>query len=121
MGGGWRRKRDHILWVESFSSSEPTLHYGRELRMPWRRPVPASARLERAEPGLLQATLPFLPCAQLTLTSSSPLPLPGLLGCSGPLAAGEGTNFLTCHSLSRAFWEPAAGEARGSGGWVSNN
>lgn len=119
--GGWRRKRGHILWTESFSSSEPTLHCGRELRMSWRRSVPASARPERAEPGLLQATLPFLPCARLTLTSSSLLPLPGLLGCSEPLAASEGMNFLTCHSLSRPFWEPAAGGARGSGGWASTN
>lgn len=45
----------------AFSSSEPTLHCGCELQMPWKRPVPASARPERAEPGLLQATLPFLP------------------------------------------------------------
>lgn len=83
--------------------------------------MPASARLERAEPELLQATLPFLPCARLTLTSSSLPPLPGLLGCSEALAAGEGMNFLTCHSLSRPFWEHAAGGAHGSGGWVSNN
>lgn len=89
--------------------------------MPWGRPVPASARLERAEPGLFQTTLPFLSCARFTLTSSLLLPLPGLLGCSEALAAGEGMNFLSCHSLSRPFWEHAVGGAHGSGGWVSNN
>lgn len=110
-------EEERPCFMDRVSGLGPTLHGGPELRRPWRRTAPARVGLERAAPGPLQATLPFLPgagshslhhrCGDRLASWVFPA-----------LAACEGIRFLKRHSLRRR-WEQAAGWARGSGGHVS--
>lgn len=115
------RKRGHVFLTVFFKlrTQAPQGKGSSDASEEDRAPLSPGSRGLR--PGYLQALLPFPRCS-LGLPSQSPHPvhthfiIPAAAACASWVFPGlwlpyEGTNFLKCRSLSRPFWEWAAGWA----------